>query len=300
VTEATRARYPDVAAFADGDDGVRVAYEVYGDGPDTVVLLPPWAITHSRVWKGQIAYLARHFRVIAIDPRGNGRSDHPPATFEAYSRDAHLADVIAILDTTATDRAAMVSLGPRAPLGLALAIEHPDRVSAEVFITPDLWLTETYIEPFSAGERDRYEGWEKFNPEYWQADYSGFIEWWATVVYPHPHSTRQIEQFVERGLQSGPDELLASTLGLGMYERDEALELAGRIRCPTLVIQNGGDTISPIETSGPLAEACGGKLVVLEGLGPEVVGRWPVAMNIVLREFLESVRAGTAIRERVA
>jgi pimeloyl-ACP methyl ester carboxylesterase len=300
MTEPTRARYPDADGFVAGDDGVRVFYEVYGEAPDTVVLLPPWAITHSRLWKGQIAYLARHFRVIAIDPRGNGRSDHPEGTFEAYSRDAHLADVIAVLDATATDRAAMVSLGPRAPLGLALAIEHPARVRAEVFITPDLWLTKTYLEPFSAGELDRYEEWAKFNPSYWQADYRGFIEWWASVVYPHPHSTRQIEEFVERGLETGPDELIASTLGLGQLERVEALELAGRMRCPVLVIQNGGATISPSETSGPLAEACGGKLVVLEGLGPEVTGRWPVAMNLVLRTFLESLRAGAAIRKAVA
>jgi pimeloyl-ACP methyl ester carboxylesterase len=281
-------------------DGVHVFYEVYGDDEDTVVFLPPWAISHSRLWKGQIAYLARHFRIITIDPRGNGRSDHPPANFEAYSRDAHVADVIAVLDATATERAAMVSLGPRAPLGLALAIEHPDRVSAEIFITPDLWLTETYIEPFSAGERDSYEGWEKFNPEYWQADFRGFIEYWATVVFPRPHSTRQIEEFVERGLQTGPDELAASTLGLGMYEREEALTLASKIRCPTLVIQNGGPTIAPIETSAPLAEACGGRLLVIDGLGPEIPGRWPVAMNLALREFLESVRTRTAMPEAVA
>jgi hypothetical protein len=30
----------------------------------------------------------------------------------------------------------------------------------------------------------------------------------------------------------------------------------------------------------------------MEGLGPEVTGRWPVAMNLVLRDFLEEVRAG--------
>jgi pimeloyl-ACP methyl ester carboxylesterase len=165
-----------------------------------------------------------------------------------------------------------------------------------VFITPDVWLTDAYVEPFTAGERDRYEGWEKFNPSYWNADYRGFLEWWARVVYPHPHSTRQIEEFVERGLQAGPDELTASTLGFGMYERTEALELAEGVRCPALVVQNGGAAIVPSETSGPLAEACGGELVVMENLGPEVTGRWPVAMNLVLREFLESVRAGPAAR----
>jgi len=40
---------------------VRVGYEMFGEGEDTVVLLPPWAIVHSRFWKAQIPYLARHF-----------------------------------------------------------------------------------------------------------------------------------------------------------------------------------------------------------------------------------------------
>ncbi len=41
----------------------------------------------------------------------------------------------------------------------------------------------------------------------------------------------------------------------------------------------------PKECSGPLAEASGGQLHIFEGLGPGIAGRWPVAMNIVLREF---------------
>jgi hypothetical protein len=48
----------------------------------------------------------------------------------------------------------------------------------------------------------------------------------------------------------------------------------------------------PKHTSGALAEATGGRLHVFDGLGPLVGSRWPVAMNIVLRDFFESVRAG--------
>jgi hypothetical protein len=47
-------------------DGVKVHYEVYGDGEPTVLLLPTWSIIHSRHWKMQIPYLARHCRSSAI------------------------------------------------------------------------------------------------------------------------------------------------------------------------------------------------------------------------------------------
>ena len=66
-------------------DGVKVHYEVYGAGEPTVLLQPTWSIIHSRHWKMQIPYLARHSRVLTFDGRGNGRSDRP-AEPEAYRR----------------------------------------------------------------------------------------------------------------------------------------------------------------------------------------------------------------------
>jgi predicted glycosyltransferase len=72
--EQTRARYPDEEGYAERD-GVRVWWEGYGAGEPTILLAPTWEIVHSRFWKCQIPYLARHARVVTFDPRGNGRSD---------------------------------------------------------------------------------------------------------------------------------------------------------------------------------------------------------------------------------
>ena len=41
------------------------------------LLLPTWSIIHSRFWKAQVPYLARHHRVVTFDGRGSGRSDRP-------------------------------------------------------------------------------------------------------------------------------------------------------------------------------------------------------------------------------
>ena len=72
--EQSRARYPDSEGFVERD-GQRLFYEVYGEGEETIFLLPTWSLAHSRHWKMQIHYLARHFRVLTMDGLGNGRSD---------------------------------------------------------------------------------------------------------------------------------------------------------------------------------------------------------------------------------
>ena len=106
--EQTRARYPDESGYVERA-GVRIFYEVYGSGEPTVLLLPTWSIVHSRVWKSQIPYLARHCRVITFDGRGNGRSDRPTEP-EAYRSAEFTADALAVMDATGTERAVLVAL----------------------------------------------------------------------------------------------------------------------------------------------------------------------------------------------
>ena len=91
-----RARYPDAEGFVDRG-GVKVGYEVFGEGEPAVVFAPINPIVHSHAWKAQVPYLARRFRVITIDPRGNGRSDRPrePA---AYAEIEFVADTVAVMD----------------------------------------------------------------------------------------------------------------------------------------------------------------------------------------------------------
>ena len=107
--EQSRARYPDEEGYAERD-GVKLYYEVYGAGEPTVMLMPTWEIVHSRSWKFQIPYLARHCRVVTFDPRGNGRSDRPE-DFDAYRRREFAADALAVLDAAGIDRAIVVSTG---------------------------------------------------------------------------------------------------------------------------------------------------------------------------------------------
>jgi len=128
--EQTRARYPDESGYVERD-GVRLYWEVYGSGEPTVFLMPTWSIIHSRHWKMQIPYLARHCRVLVMDGRGNGRSDRPES---GYSEAEYAADALAVMDATGTASAVLVSLSIGAQRSLVLAAEHPERVEGAVFI----------------------------------------------------------------------------------------------------------------------------------------------------------------------
>ena len=196
---ATRAREPDQVGFAE-HGGVRVAYESFGEGEHTILCLPSWTIVHGRQWKSQVPYLARHCRVVTTDARGNGASDRPedPA---AYGDREAAGDALAVLDALGIERAALIghSLGARS--ALILAAEHPERVTGVVFIGSNVPLVPNpaRVVDFSA-ERSEYHGWERFNKHYWQRDFEGFAEWFFGMIFPEPHSTRQIETGVEWAL----------------------------------------------------------------------------------------------------
>jgi pimeloyl-ACP methyl ester carboxylesterase len=304
--EPTRARYPDAEGYVERD-GVRVFYEAYGEGEPAIFFLPTWAIAHSRLWKGQVPYFSRHTRVLTLDPRGNGRSDRPTDPAAHGDREV-LADAIAVMDATETDRAIVVGLSDGGWFASVLAALHPDRVAGAVLIGTATPLGEAHAHradlPFDE-VLDTEEGWRgKWNRHYWLRDYRGFLEWFAAQIFNDPHSTKQREDFVGWGLETTPETLL-TTMEAPMWPdsdegeppawrsdemRERAIELYGRIAGPVLVIHGDSDVCDPYSGGVEVATATGGRFVSLAGCGHVPVGRYPVRVNLLIREFLESVR----------
>ena len=286
--EQSRARYPDSSGYIKRD-GVRLYYEVYGSGEPTVFLLPTWSIIHSRHWKMQIPYLARHCRVVTFDGRGNGRSDRPAT---GYGEAEFAADALAVMDSTGTARATIVSLSCGAQRALILAAEHPDRVAGAVFICPAVPL----MSPLGDGSRYPWdevlptdEGWPKDNFCAWVRDYRGFLEFFFSQMFTEPHSTKPIEDCIGWGLETTAETLIATEIGNGLDEA-AAHELSARVRCPVLVIQGTADAITGPGRGTALAEATGGDLVLLEGSGHGPHVRDPVKVNLLLRDFAVPAR----------
>jgi pimeloyl-ACP methyl ester carboxylesterase/predicted glycosyltransferase len=287
--EQSRARYPDADGFIERD-GVKIFYEVYGDGRTTVLLLPTWSIVHSRCWKMQIPYLARHYRVITFDPRGNGRSDRPIGA-NAYDEREFASDAVAILNATGTDRAIVVGFSLGAQRGLLLAAEHPERVAGAVFIgssvpLPPIAPREDRIDDFNR-PRAAYEGWEKYNRHYWLSDYEDFLEFFFSQMYTEAHSTKQREDSVAWGRDTDAETLIATQFG-ARIDLDDVRSLAARVRCPVLVIHGTDDAIRPYQAGAAFADLLSGTKVLLEGSGHAPHVRDPVKVNLLLRDFIDS------------
>jgi pimeloyl-ACP methyl ester carboxylesterase/predicted glycosyltransferase len=286
--EQSRARYPDREGFVERD-GVRVFYEVYGDGERTIVLLPTWSVVHSRHWKLQIPYLARHARVVTFDGRGNGRSDRP-AGVEHYLEDEFAADTLAVMDAAGVERATLVGCSCGALWGTLVAADHPERVEGIVYIGPAVGLAPGHPERQIPGgfdaEQDAYEGWRKYNSHYWSRDYRDFLEFFFAQCFPEPHSTKQIEDAVGWGLETDPETLADTTRAISLCRTERFRETCARVRCPTLVIHGDEDRVRPHAQGAALAEATGGRLVTLEGSGHLPQARDPVKVNLLLRDFV--------------
>jgi pimeloyl-ACP methyl ester carboxylesterase/predicted glycosyltransferase len=287
--EQSRARYPDASGYVTRG-GVRLYWERYGDGDRTVFLLPTWSIVHSRGWKLQIPFLARHFRVITFDGRGNGRSDRPRGA-EAYATWEFADDAIAVMDATGTDSAALVGVSCGALWATIMADEHPERVERIAYIGPAVPLADDHPERVMNAFHeviDTYRGWAKYNSHYWRRDYNDFVRFFARKCLNEPHSTKQIEDFIGWALETDADTLIDTVDGLRLSREEPWADRLPRVHCPTLTLHGDVDMVRPYAQGEALARATGGALVTMKGSGHLPEGRDPVRVNRLLFDFLSA------------
>ena len=113
-------------------DGLKLFYREAGDANAPTVLLLHGFPTSSHMYRELIPALADQYHVVAPDLPGFGYSDAPARTAFAYTFD-HLADVIdRFTEVTGLERYAIYVFDYGAPVGLRLALRHPERITAVI------------------------------------------------------------------------------------------------------------------------------------------------------------------------
>lgn len=285
-----RAKLPDQTGFVTRDD-VRLYYEIYGTGPQTMVFVPPWSIVHSRVYKAQLPYFSERYRCITYDGRGNGKSDRPDAV-AAYSLDNYVADALAVMEATATSSAILVGLSFGGMLISVIAAYHPERVKAAILVGTAASIGPnnpgTTIEHFRADGKPSPAGWDKYNRSYWLSSYPDFADFFVRNIFSEPHSTKQIEDATAWAAETtGP--VLVNTVDARpmppAFDTSEAMYR--RIRCPILIIHGEDDRIQLPARAEAVAAVTGAELVTIPGGGHNPLGRIPAKCNTLIADFLD-------------
>jgi len=116
-------------------DGASIAYQDFGAGPLTLVVIHGW-VSHVEVYWEQPRFarlmhrLARNLRVLHFDKRGTGLSDRVSGPLDIGVR---MDDVRAVMDAAGVERAALFGWGLGGPpLAVVFASTYPERTSALV------------------------------------------------------------------------------------------------------------------------------------------------------------------------
>jgi pimeloyl-ACP methyl ester carboxylesterase len=109
-----------------------IAYQVVGEGPDDVLMIPGW-FSHLALdweeptWVRWVERLASFARLVRFDKRGTGMSDRPPGI---PTPDERMEDARAVMDAAGLTAAHVLGWSEGGPLAILLAVTHPDRVQS--------------------------------------------------------------------------------------------------------------------------------------------------------------------------
>lgn len=124
-------------------EGVRLAYQRAGDGPDLVLVHA--GLADSGMWDEQFSMLATRFRVLRYDMRGFGRSSMPPGLF------SHHTDLAQLVGALGIQQAHYIGCSMGAKVVIDLAVEEPDRFISMVLVSPAIsgfQFSGTFPQPF--------------------------------------------------------------------------------------------------------------------------------------------------------
>ena len=254
--------------------GVKLWYAVWGERGPWLAFAPPFQIVHAALLKATVPYLAQHFRVVTMDPRGNGRSERPRGQ-EHYSFDLYVSDFIAVLDAAGCDRVALVGISAAAMTVLRVAAEQPQRVSHVITAGgfADSLHDQPMVAQFVADELTRM-----------QADWPAYVDGFMRTIFSEPHSTKPYEDGVRYGWATSAEVLAWCYRG---WLGNDVRALAQHVACPTLVIHGDEDGRVLYARGQAIHELVPGARLLTIGSGGHVTAvRDPVAFNRAVRDFV--------------
>lgn len=244
-------------------DDVHVAYQVFGDGPIDLILVPGFVSHVEAAWQSPnmaafMRRLASFSRLILLDKRGTGMSDRSSQIFMLEQR---MHDVQAILDEVGSQRAALFGVSEGGPMSLLYAATYPERTSALVLYGS--YAKRSWAEDYPYGWKN--DQWERVlaNIEHnWGSPEGVSMTTMAPSLINKPEAAEELASYFRAAASPG-----AAGAIMKMNRDIDVRDILPTIRTPTLILHRIGDRVSEVGHARYMSEQIpGAKLVELPGI----------------------------------
>ena len=272
-------------------DGLSIAYQDFGKGPITLLVVFGW-VSHLEVYWEQPRYerfmrrLSRSMRVLVFDKRGIGMSDRSGVNADLETR---ADDLRAVLDAAGVERAAIYGWGTGGPpLGAFFAATYPDRVLA-LCIDPGIQERRDADWPFGDSEEE------------FERDLAEMLAGWGTTAtgYDNPITDEAMLRW-----DAKLSRFAATPTSLEAFHRawreTDVRAILPTVSVPTLVLgKTEAGWANPEAAANVAARIPGAKVAILEGQESTPWVEEPEAYVSAIESFLGGVRDEEAELDRV-
>jgi class 3 adenylate cyclase len=235
------------------NDGIHIAYRVFGDGPRDMVLIPGTLSHVELYWEfPPNEYLLKRFasfaRVIVFDKRGQGLSDR----VAEQTIEERIADVRAVMDAAGSEKATIYGWSEGGPMSLLFAATYPERTSGLV-----LCGSFAALKAYMSEERRNLR--RKLLDEHWG---EGIL---VPINAPSRAKDEVFLQYFGKLERASASPRAIVALFRANFEID-VRPILPTIHLPTLILHRVGDKTVPVEQGRYLAQhIAGAKYVELPG-----------------------------------
>jgi pimeloyl-ACP methyl ester carboxylesterase len=227
---------------------VNIAYQVLGEGPRDLVLVPGWVSNIEVFWEEPalarfLTRLASFTRLVLFDKRGTGLSDR---VSDLPNLETRMDDVRAVLDTVGSQHAAMAGYSEGGPMCALFAATYPQRTTALIMIG-------SYARRIAAPDYPwgpTMEEHEKFI-DLCQRDWGGPVG--IELRAPSVAGDERFRQWWARMLRSGASPGAVVKL-MRMNAEMDVRHILPAIRVPTLIMHAVGDRALDVRGSRYMAQ----------------------------------------------
>ena len=227
---------------------ISIAYQVFGDGPLDLVLVPGWISNIELFWEQPdivrfFEKLATFARVILFDKRGTGLSDR---VTEAATLEERMDDVRAVLDAVGSSRAALLGWSEGGTMCILFAATYPDRTAALITVGSYARRLRAPDYPYFTDREEAFKAVEAA-----AADWGGPV--WLEIRAPSLVNDPIIRQWWAKFVRMSASASAATALQRLNIEIDVRHVLPS-IRVPTLILHAKNDRAIPVGAGRYMAD----------------------------------------------